>query len=557
MPRFTSYDAPTRVAGGVGGRAATAADFGADIGAATQQLGKSVSDIGDMLAVREERRQVTEARARLSEFKTNFAREELERQQAAPVGAPGHFDATKTSFDDQFAEFSSTLSPVQQRAIAAEAETARSTVLSGSLRFQSEQTVKADLRNVGVIRKGYTDELFAGGLTYSEAVANLEESLAQTTIGAEGQAQILAEAKVSFREAITNGLLTRPIQALQLLEDSQLDFLTAEERSNFEDSLVDRVKGQAKRQQDIALANFARAAPETFMNVISGKITLDQFPALRKRVPEQVGNSLFDLIVSATIPERTPEEMLNRETYLQNEFVGLDMTKKRGSWVTGAELEEVLRFQTEVIRSFKEGFIGRSAATRWLRDTGEAIHDEATDIEGQGTDYLGNILRSFGLQSAPTPYQMGVETFEFWANARDVPVPPGTRAGISRRFMAILDDADDAGQPITTHEDARAAMERAIVDQIRSENPDLAFSSDLPTVILSKGGVLKPGVPKGSAYETKSPARALPEGHFYVIYPEEHLISEVRNGPTGERVLIRTFSVEESARILARAREGR
>ena len=499
MPRFTSYDAPTRVAGAVGGRAATASDFGADIGVATQQLGKSVSEVGDMLAVREERRQVTEARARLSEFKTAFAREETERQQAAPIGAPGHFDATKTSFDDQFAEFSSTLSPIQQRAIAAEAQTARSTALSGSLRFQSEQTVKADLRNVGVIRRDISNQLFSGALSYDEAQAEWARVLEDTTLSEGAKAELKLEALPGFREAIANGALENPIQGSQMLEDGKLDFLEPEERTKFEGLLRTAISGLEKKAFLERKLEFARKNEDLFTRFLAGELTLSQLAAEKGDIPPEIYNHMQSAIASTTIRQRTPAEVQEVTFELMDAYSALNIKKKDGKYsAEGADLVDLLRFHNLVMKRASEGSGINGLARQLLRAATSVIQRRVDNIDGS----------SWLPGDGPMNYAM--DAIEAYEERLKIELPNTTK------YQLMLKAVERMGEPgsLKDDEQMKGIMQEVIDEQFRQDNPEHFASDELPTARMGTDGRVALGAAPGSPSVAQSTTRKIEPGNI-------------------------------------------
>ena len=101
MAKFTSFDAPRGTAGPISVRRASADDFGGD-GKSLQIAGAALADFGKVIKEREDKRSITSARAQFSEFQLQFEQEQAQRQQDAPIGSTGHFDASKSAFDDSY-----------------------------------------------------------------------------------------------------------------------------------------------------------------------------------------------------------------------------------------------------------------------------------------------------------------------------------------------------------------------------------------------------------------------------------------------------------------------
>lgn len=502
MATFSTYDAPVGVTGTVGGRRASAADFGADVGQAVQGAGAALGQLGEELRVREDKRSITQARASLSEFKTEFMRGELERQQAAPLGAPGHFEQTRSAYDEAFTEFSAGLTPVQQDAIAPEAQTARSTALRGSLSFQSQQAVKADINNIGVILKDIGNDVYSGNLTYEAAQEKYRSALADTVIAADGQAELMTAALPHLREQIANGLLENPVLGLTKLEDGELDFFPDAERDRLGDALVKRIDGMAQQAELDRMAGFATANPEVFGKVMDNQMSLRELSSLKDTITPDVYNALQARIIAGTIRKRSPQEVQDVTLELTSAFVELEIKRKKGKSTSSQDLEDVLRFQNLVMRRVSEGSGIDGVANRMLRATAEVAVRKAKGEHG--TTAVG---RFFG---SDDPFELAIDAIETYGET--AAVTDGDKVGLLLGFVSVLDAAEQSGTPIEGQEAVRGVVNKLIEERFRADNPDLALAEELPQAVIRSDGTVSRGVPSGAPTAITSPDVTVPEG---------------------------------------------
>lgn len=502
MATFSTYDAPVGVTGTVGGRRASAADFGADIGQAVQGAGAALGQLGEELRVREDKRSITQARASLSEFKTEFTRGELERQQAAPLGAAGHFEQSRSTYDEAFTEFSAGLTPIQQDAIAAEAQTARSTALRGSLSFQSQQAVKADINNIGVILKDIGNDVYSGNLTYEAAQEKYRSALADTVIAADGQAELMTAALPQLREQIANGLLENPVLGLTKLEDGELDFFPEAERDRLGDALVKRIDGMAQQAELDRMAGFATANPEVFGKVMDNQMSLRELSSLKDTITPDVYNALQARIIAGTIRKRSPEEVQDVTLELTSAFVELEIKRKKGKSTSSEDLEDVLRFQNLVMRRVSEGSGIDGVANRMLRATAEVAVRKAKGEHG--TTVVG---RFFG---SDDPFELAIDAIETYGET--AAVTDGDKVGLLLGFVNVLDAAEQSGTPIEGQEAVRGVVNKLIEERFRADNPDLALAEELPQAVIRSDGTVSRGVPAGAPTTITSPDVTVPGG---------------------------------------------
>ncbi len=502
MATFSTYDAPANVTGAVGGRRASASDFGAGVGQAVQGAGAALGELGDQLRVREDKRSITQARADLSEFKTRFMRGELERQQAAPSGAPGHFEQSKSAYDEAFNEFSSGLSPLQQDAIAAEAQTARSTALRGSLSFQSGQAVKADVNNVAIILKDIGDQAYSGDLSYEDAQTQYRIALANTVIGADGQAQLMIDALPKLRDQIGNGLLENPVLGLTKLENGELDFFPEAERDKLGDLLTKRIDGMAEQANLDRLADFAVANPEVFKLVVDNQLPLRDLASVKDRLDPGVYNNLYARVAAGTIRKRSPAEVQDVTLELSAAFIALDISSKKGRKTSSEDLEDVLRFQNLVMQRVSEGGGIDGLASHLLKSTGEVAVRKA---QGEhGTTAIG---RFFG---SDDPFELSIDAIESYAETTNITT--GDKVALLLGVVKKLDEAEASGSPIEGKEAVNLVVNGLIEDRVRAANPALALSVELPNAVVKADGTTSSGVPSGAPSSVTAPDATVPAG---------------------------------------------
>ena len=135
--RFTTYNAPTGIAVGSSGVAATAEDFGPAQGLIS--LGNSGIEASNVIRQREDKRSITQARAGFADLRLQFEQEQTVREQNAPIGAAGFVEETSLRYKETVNKFTSGLNGVQLNALGDEMASSRLSTMRSAVRFKSGQ----------------------------------------------------------------------------------------------------------------------------------------------------------------------------------------------------------------------------------------------------------------------------------------------------------------------------------------------------------------------------------------------------------------------------------
>ena len=498
MAKFTSFDAPQGVAGPTDSGTATADHFGT--GKALASVGSSIAQFGGILREREDKRAITSARAQFSEFQLQFQQDELTRQMAAPVGAPGHYKQSQQAFDDGVAKLTANMNDVQRNALGGLIATARTSNLTSSMKFQAQSVVKGDLNNIGVIQRGIGAQLHRGEINLSQSMNLLKESLVDTTIGAAGQQELITKALPEFRQQVMNGLIANPELGLQKLRNGELRGFPPDELTKLKDDLVAGVVGLSKKRENEAFAVAAVTHADAF-DAATGSGTVQEVDAASRGLPEPIRNKLRKIAIDRDRPVRTIEEKTEASADLMSRYEELGVKLKKGKRSSKAAMEDLLRFQSEATDLVHGGFISPGEARRYIRNVEEIVQKKIGDA-GSGIEALDY----FDIYSQ-TPFNMGMDRVN--KHVEDGGLGAGAHVDIARRFNEYLDGAkltQSSAQTESRDAQVNELADRAIKDYVQSKIPATRGMKDIPNAIISNGKIT-PGLPgKRDVQSTKTVA---------------------------------------------------
>ena len=477
MSTFSTFNAPTSVAVGNGGRRADAADFGADGG--LKSLGSDLAQTGKVLKVREDKRSITQARAGYANMRTEFEKEQALRRQNAPLGAEGFVEDTQAEYDAAVGKLTENFNDVQMNALASEMASGRLSIVRGAIGFKAEQTVKADLIDVGTLQLAIRDKLTRGEITYEEAQVEFGEVLIDTTIGAAGQHQLATAALPEFRTAMTNAAVSNPLQGFADLEAGKYDFLPEAERARLENDLVKAIDGLAEKTK---MTNFAHEVTKnnTAFNLALNGGTLAELDQYTEGMSTQTVNILKDLIIDRDTPFRTAEEQANRQAELLAEYADFGISKKDGKYKSSAAMEDLLRFQTTLMTAVAEGYVSKESIATMMGST-EILAQAGVDGSGKAW-WKWNDDDPFSLVNTELK---SVIDANGWGAAQ--------HTAIAERAIKALDASGlNAGTPETPERNAQvsAIVLQAIEDEFRARNPSLRYFEILPSGVIKTDGTI-------------------------------------------------------------------
>ena len=494
MASFTTFDAPTGVAVGSGGRQASAADFGPAEG--IKSFGKSLGQAGEVIKVREDKRSITQARAGFADTRLQFEQEQAVRRQEAPLSAEGFVEQTKAEYDTAMANFKGNLNDVQVNALAADMASSRLTTMRGAISFKAQQMVKADLVDIGKIQEDIQSRLAKGEITYEEANLELEDKLLDTTINAVGQETISTAALPDFRQSITNGYLDNPIVGLQALKAGALDFLPEEEKNKFETDLYGAIAGLEKRRTQERFGDAAVKNSAAFKEAYSGGSVAD-FDKFKGKLSPEVYNTLRKQVVERNIPYRTLEEKIAGFNELSARYAQLGVKMKKGNRTAEADLQDLIAFQTYAMTRAGDGWVTSGEAARYVNKIEEIVQK---GLPKAGT--MVDLLPFFDIFD-DDPFSVGMEAVNEHVTTNGLSA--AANAAIARRFQTGLEEANitpGAAQTETRDQLVNKIAKQAIDDHVRATNPQMRHMEELPNAMIDRTGKVVHGTPgegKGKA----------------------------------------------------------
>ena len=481
MATFTTFDAPTGVAVGSGGRQATAADFGPAEG--MKALGASLGQASSIIRQREDKRSITQARAQYAEFEIQQEQVTADRQQNAGVGAPGYFDQTKTDYDTAFKDMSAGWNDVQKGALAERVSSGRTASLKGAIRHQSSAIVKADIGYMKTIGKGISRRLANGEINFAQATQEYSEMLVDTTIGADKQDELAVAAQPMFRTTLSDSLIANPDLGLQMLRAGDLSMYPPEELTKLKEDMVKSMLNAGEKAKQVRFVNDISNSAAAMSALINGDMTPAQLEQeFSGKLPPETLGTLKEMVSKQQRPFRTPEEQLVATSDLRARYNELGIKRTKGKMTTTGTLRELLRFQTDALKLVNAGYVNAGAISVYNRDieaVTQKLISEALPGPVAGTlDWWGN-----------TPFNHGNKKISDHVKTGGL----GTAAhtGVARRFNALLDENNiQPGDPMTTELEAKidGLVDAAIVGDIRERVPATRNMTDVPNFILNNGG---------------------------------------------------------------------
>lgn len=309
-------------------------------------------------------------------------------------------------------------------------------------------------------------------------VGNIDAS--KGALGREAHKKLRADASQMMAKAAVVGALDgAPADALALLESGEFDDeLTPEERSSYLQKAKDRIQKFREIADENRMVNLARANGQLFNRIASGE-----------------PGALAD-IENAPVDEATRD--LFREAYLSgNEKivpignVAEGVVKLKNEYKTlfdsdgkiqyGKSIEDLLKFQDQVLRSYKSGEITRDKARTYFEAYGSNIGEALAEMKsGQAGPATGRVKA----------VRTMIDATEAWLTSQRRSTDDPALNNVAFDFMNSLANVD-------VNDDAQvsAAISSAIQKQTLRENPILNTVKGTPNAILDSGKKkpVKPG----------------------------------------------------------------
>tara|TARA_R110000787_G_scaffold284517_1_gene398316 strand:+ start:581 stop:2935 length:2355 start_codon:yes stop_codon:yes gene_type:complete len=535
MTKFTSYDAPQGTAGPISVRSASAADFGGGIGEGLQQAGAAIGDFSKVLKEREDKRSITNARAQFSEFQIQYEQEEIARQASAPLGSTGHYETSRRAYDKGYAALTENFNDVQKNALGSLAASARMSNLTNAMRFQATNIVKGDLRDIGIIQKGIGGQLFKGTMDLEVGLKLFKDQLKDTTIGAAGQSKILTTSLPEFRKQVLDGLLQNPGMGQQKLDKGLLKNFPPEELAQFRTDLATTIAGAGEKAKQKRFASEISQNNKALDLILKGATLADL--AKVDGLTSETRRTLQTILMRQNRPDRSIEEMSSASADMRADYTELGVTLKNGKRNATAGIEDLLSFQSRVLKQVNEGFLSAGEGRRYMSNVEEIVQGV---IGSKDTGTFGipwwDIIDD-------NPFNVGNE--KIIAHVKKNNLGKKDHVNIGRRFNELLDKAGiSSGADQTTSRDAivNTLVEQAIKEFVQEKVPATKNMKDVPNAIV-QGKKLIPGA-EGQRDITKT--TKIVEGTTVLHDPVSNTYARVTKDQKGNVIAVEPISKEDA-----------
>ena len=517
MPKLTAFSATKVPSSVVGGRAASAADFGGDGG--LLQAGKDVSDFAADLKVREDKRSITEARGSFADMKVLLMEESLERQNNAETGAPGHFDASKTAYDDRMAQFNENLSPVQRQALAGDIANNRVSFMRNELGFQAKESIRADSVNLGKTSLDIQGRIASGKLSVADGAKEYAGNLETSNIPVRLREDMMLTEQPKFRKSLTDGLIENTELGVARLASGELaKVLPPNELSKFKDDLRSRISRNNEIQKNDEIIAFAAAQPEAWAKYSSNTMTLKDLSAFEGRIPQTLYNTMHSRISGNAIPETSLAQKQAAITDTASEFELLDIYNPRkgakGNASIGGTLEELLNFQKRLDDRHAKGLLTTGQVLGYQKQLSVVTK---MLMENRGVGWFGDAVE--GPFHTPNRMALGIRSINEAAAKNKWPL--SKRASVLGKYNTLLEQEEEKStkpKDVESEDDyqiSKRLYDKAVMQDVRENHPSVPEGIN-PNAVLTKDGVVK----GASATSTDKPDRVIPPKSTIMFDPE-------------------------------------
>ena len=485
MPKFTEFNAGLDIASQTGSRNATGADYGGDLGLGA--LGKGIGDFGKGLKIRQDKRDITAARAQFADFQVDQSKKRADLEASAAEGADGHVESTQAEYDQDFEKFNAGLNDTQRRALAPNFAAQKVGTAKRAIAFQAQESVRADFKNIKTIQKGINTQVFDGTLTIAQAEAQLTDALTTTTIPTDKQSELVTAAGPQLRASLTTGLLDDPVgRGYRALTDGSLDGMPEAEKVKYRDDLAKAALTANTKAKNFRFLESAAINNKMYKVLIGGGTLADLDAAYRKKpVDVTTYNMMREMIIDQNRPQRSVEEMTDTSASVSAEYNQLQIVKKKGVLKANSSTttEDLYRFQIKVTELAQQGYLTKGAAATYINDVEKVL--QRKNREGGTSMFL--------LDDWETPWNLGQQDILDHADLKDLPV--NRRNEITRNFMKLLDGgADISDSKDSSAEDKiHALAQKAIAMELQQKHPSVRSLPVVPNAVIGKNGKVSKG----------------------------------------------------------------
>lgn len=461
-------------------------------GAALQGLGAALDDVADVMIERQTRQEITEARARFSDAQLEFDQHLQEKQNAAELGAPNHFEDTRAELDEYLEKFRGDNNARQNEALMAEMAAYRKRTLNQQVAFQAKANVDKAKIDLGRMVSNNASAIGDGRLSYGEGLQSTIDAIEGSNLPAAQREVLKDSAKESMKTARTQGLMRRdPIELLSQVDS--MDFLSEEEKSELKDSANKRIASMEKDAELQRQVDFIRNNQDVYNRFLSengsgNALTVEQLDGMKEQLPPEMYKSMRKDLESRfdTVSEPTFEEKSKAFDQMFAEFQDLAINR---DGETDASLRQLLDFQEKVSGMVRDKLITRSEARRFMERSSKPLLTMVDEEGGSGP--LDRLLDSWG-------GEIDVEDrgLDVIANNFDETQTVMKRDAISNYFDLMettnFDSITDKAKKVAK---INELAQQAIRMAAENETPSLRLMPDAPNAVLKPDGTVQNVLP--------------------------------------------------------------
>ena len=432
--------------------------------------------------VRQDKRDVTAARAQFSDFTLKRERAAGAAMKSAGIGAPNIFAEQVAEYDAAYETFTANMTDNQKGSLAAVADTYRRGILGEVSKFQAAEIVKADLGNMRTIAGGMGTEIYKGYRTIASAEADFRAVMDATSLGKIAKEALVVEQFPLWAARQRSSLVENPVEGAAQLASGELEpYHTPEELSQLRDDIIKRMNGAAVANLDNKMFEFMKNHPKAWTMVQDGTInSLESLEAYRGKVTNEVFNALRTVVVDRVIPKLSTAEIEAGESNAMSNFDALGITKDDSE----ADLQDILRFQNDISIAVAEGRLSVASQRRYFRQT-ERRAQQLMAKSGTGMLEFNSFIHTID------PFDQAADRIN--SRAKKENWDQGRKSRAFRELIIAADNYD-----LIPEEDAALKKEagkrlhiEAFDNELRKLDPALADVYNIPDgVILPSGQIL-------------------------------------------------------------------
>lgn len=476
-----------------------------------KRIADSVSDLGETgmrvfgqkMIERQQAIETVEANKQATDYEVELEKTYQEHQRNNATDPTGKTDAFKAVAEQMLAErVKNTKGSAAQQSVAVIGQRMLGNKLVQERKWAMEQQSHNAVIDVGTTLNKRAESAYQFGLD-GDVQQALSEFSKHTTILAGSKAAISADsyaklekaAPETLAKAAINGMLaSHPEKVNEFLKSLPAGTLEPEQTSKYKEEAKAAILNIQKTREFEYLANtVAQENPDLYQRYINGDATL--LGDLETHPNKKTASVLREIILKQNPADAEVKAERTMELYTQ--FADLGVAKRKGQIVSvAADLEEVLAFQSSVLKAVRNGEISAQTGSKFMRDLSAPL---AKKIAAKAGKSFGEAIGF----SQPDNMQVGVRAINAWVDKRkDTSNPAGTKVEMLQKFVERV-----AKEQPKNREEVSKIINDIQVEQAHFDHPEIAGMVVPPAAHYGSTGVISP-VAAGSKAPTSAKVKA-------------------------------------------------